>query len=78
MNIEEIVMKLIGPVDPVGCTRTDETRLENLKKLTQLTEALVEKIERIAYDNKGSYQASLWAAADHCNKFLSVNLNIQK
>ena len=32
MELYEIVMKLVGPVQPVGETRADEQRLANMKK----------------------------------------------
>ena len=48
MELHEIVLKLIGPVQPVGETRADEERLENMRSLTDLTDKLLYEIERAA------------------------------
>ena len=45
MELYEIVMKLVGPVQPVGETRADEQRLANMKKLTELTDLLLGEID---------------------------------
>ena len=41
MELYEIVMKLVGPVQPVGETRADEQRLTSMKKLTELAEKAI-------------------------------------
>ena len=40
MDVYEIVGKLVGPIDPIGETQTDERRFENLKVMTELKESL--------------------------------------
>jgi hypothetical protein len=45
MELHEIVMKLIGPVQPAGDSRLDESRLANMKTLTSLVEELLAEIE---------------------------------
>lgn len=77
MEIIDVVMKLTGPVDPIGETNTDAKRLENLKQLTSLTEELVCKIDKIAYEYQNNHQASMRLAAIHCSKFLA-SLGIEK
>lgn len=43
-DIAEIVLKLIGPVEPVGSEHIDEPRLVNLRRLEQVTDILVDTI----------------------------------
>jgi hypothetical protein len=46
MNLDEIVMRLIGPVQPVGETREDERRLVRMQQLTELVDRLLFEINR--------------------------------
>jgi hypothetical protein len=48
MDLVDIVMKIIGPVEPVGETHTDNKRLENLIALCALTSDLLDRIENVA------------------------------
>ena len=48
MEIKDIVMKLIGPVQPCGDHYADMRRLENIKELIELTDYLLGEIERAA------------------------------
>ena len=41
MEVYEIVVKLIGPIEPIGDSRVDENRLENMNKLQELINKLV-------------------------------------
>lgn len=77
MDIYDVVMKLIGPVEPIGETRTDEKRLENLKQLTSLTTRLVLLIDDVEMCGKNSPMASIKAASDHAEKFMD-DLGIPK
>lgn len=47
MTLYETVMKLIGPVQPVGETNEDARRLENLKNLIALVDTLLGDIDRV-------------------------------
>jgi hypothetical protein len=49
MEIKEIVMKLIGAVDPVGETNEDERRYQNLKALVALADELLHEINDVTY-----------------------------
>lgn len=44
-NLFEIVMKLVGPVQPMGEHYADKARLENIKKLTELVDRLLYEIK---------------------------------
>lgn len=59
MDIHEIVKKLIGPIDPVGCSRTDEKRLENLKATIDLCELLIDDILDVSNSNQSRHEASM-------------------
>ena len=41
INMYEVVTKLVGPINPVGETRRDAERLENLKVMGELVGALI-------------------------------------
>lgn len=71
MDMHEVVMKLIGPIDPVGESHADERSFENLKALTDLVDRLVGDIDRIASYCKSSGQFSVKRSGEHCDKFLT-------
>jgi len=48
MELDEMVMKLVGPVVAVGETNEDAKRLENLEILVTLVDRLLYKIEDAA------------------------------
>ncbi len=73
MDIFEVVRKLIGPVDPVGESHTDEVRYDNLKQLTELTEKFLVVIFEIENQYKNNHQASMKRASVHCAEFLDSN-----
>lgn len=47
MNLHEIVKKLVGPINPIGETNLDGKRLENLKVMTELVDALLTDIDAV-------------------------------
>ncbi len=47
MELKDVVMKLIGPVNPIGESNTDDSRFENLKTLCDLTEDLIITISKV-------------------------------
>jgi len=65
----DAVMKLIGPIHPIGCSATDNNRLENLKALTNLAEELIAEVYEVMAYNHAHYENSRLIAADHCQKF---------
>lgn len=70
MELHDIVMKLIGPVIPIGETNTDEVRFENLKQLCKLVDTLVFEIDRVtAYMNQAEF--SMKRAGEYADKFLT-------
>lgn len=69
MDLFRIVMKLIGPVNPVGDTNTDSDRLENLKELLELTDNLLTVIDRLAMQNKDSKECSVRKVGQLCDEW---------
>lgn len=68
MELSEIVMKIVGPVEPVGCSSTDKERLKNAVMLTSLIEDLLVIVnENSRYAN--SYEDSVKTIGNHFKKF---------
>ena len=70
MELYDVVMKLVGAVEPIGETREDDRRFENLKALTSLTDELLTAIDTIALNEKDRVEFSRKRAGAHCKKFL--------
>lgn len=70
INLKAIIMKLIGAIEPVGETHTDNKRFENLEKLTALTLSLLCDICDVG-DNADSGFHSKAMAGKHALKFLN-------
>ena len=68
----DVVTKLIGDIDPVGETHTDNKRLENLKALILLTNKLMGDIDRVYRLNKDFHQASMKEASNTAKAFLDA------
>ncbi len=73
MDIYEVTMTLIGQVEPVGETHTDNKTYENLRQLTNLAEQLLTDICRIEHQYKNNHQHSMKRASTHCSDFLDAN-----
>jgi hypothetical protein len=69
MELNEIVMKLIGPVQPIGDSGEDERRLANMKALTGLVDELLGEI-RYAARSADREEASMRAIGVHAQQFL--------
>lgn len=69
MDIHEIVMRLIGPVNPVGDSCKDVVRLQNLNALTELVEALLDTIVDVA-KSADRQEASMRSIGRHAREFL--------
>ena len=57
LEIDIIVMKLVGDIEPIGLTHYDDKTLYNLKKLTSVVDSLLYEISYVA--RKMGYQASI-------------------
>jgi hypothetical protein len=69
MDLYEIVMKLVGPVQAIGDSEVDFQRFNNLKKLTILVDQLLFEIGRAA-ESKDRAQASMKKIGEHAFDFL--------
>jgi hypothetical protein len=70
LDVHEVVVRLIGPVRPTGCSGEDDRRLTNLRALTELTETLLDTITDVA-QSAGRYEASVKALGQHAMGFLN-------
>ena len=68
MEYEDVVNKLIGEIDPVGETHTDNARYKNLSEMTALIDRLMYEMHKIAKYDRPEY--SINRAAKHCRHFL--------
>lgn len=71
MEIYDVVMKLIGPVSPIGESDEDNRRYENLKNLTQLMDSIHTEIDDISTLYRNDHRYSMKRAGEYCNKFLT-------
>lgn len=70
MTNTEIVMKLIGQIKPVGMSHVDGERLDNLKELCSLVEALNAQIYNVANDHLHNNEHSIVLCQQYAKKFL--------
>jgi len=70
LELSEIVMALVGPVQAVGETREDERRLVNMKVLTGLVDVLLFEINRATRD-AGRAEYSMRVIGKHAMDFLA-------
>lgn len=75
MTHSDIVRKLIGKINPIGETETDNQRFKNLEQLCNLVENLLMDIDDVAFKNKDSHEYSVKRAADFAKKFLEVTIS---
>jgi hypothetical protein len=69
MELNDVVDKLIGNVEPVGETHEDGKRLENLQSMVRLTDHLIERLMQVE-KSKNSYMASVKKAGIYANRYL--------
>lgn len=70
LDLEDIVMKLVGPIDAVGSSSVDDKRLENLKALTELVDRLLFNIRHVSQASTRQ-EASMKAIGEHAAQFLA-------
>jgi hypothetical protein len=68
-TVAEIIMQMIGPINPVGETHADNDRFENLKQLTELVDHLMTEIHCVALDNHDRVEFSMSRAGKHAADF---------
>lgn len=77
MDLIDVVHKLVGPIEPVGESHTDEQRFENLKVITDLVDTLVWEIDRVSAC-MGDSRYSMDRAGKFAHEFLADTLGIQE
>lgn len=70
MDLDEIVMKLVGPVMAVGDSGVDADRLKNIKALTTLVDRLLVVIHEASTD-ADRQEASMKSIGRHARDFLN-------
>jgi hypothetical protein len=78
MTNTDVVKKLIGNINPVGESNTDNERFDNLKEMCELVNNLIIDINDMAYRNKDAYQHSMKNASDYAIKFLRSTIGISE
>lgn len=70
-TIADVTRRLIGPIDPVGETNTDDKRFENLKAMIAVANTLIGDIEYVAIlENHSEHSVS--RAGKHAKEFLDM------
>jgi hypothetical protein len=77
MELKDIVMKLVGPVSPIGETNEDNQRYENLKVLCDLTDDLIAAIDKVAYQNKDRAEYSMMRAGQLAHNTINDRFGIK-
>lgn len=70
MDYTKIISKLIGPIEPVGETNTDDERFESLEQHCILIEELIMKVQYVANTCKNRQERSMKKAGQYAYKFL--------
>jgi hypothetical protein len=68
-TLTELVFTLTGPVRPVGATHVDDKRLENLRVLCELYEALTQELYMVA-KQKDRQEMSIQTVANRAQQTL--------
>jgi enoyl-[acyl-carrier-protein] reductase (NADH) len=69
-TIYSVVRKLVGPIRPTGMAHEDPQRLENLKAMCEVVEALVGDLDTIVHDFQFDHQSSVKKIVDQARKSL--------
>ena len=76
MTNTDVVKKLIGSINPVGESDTDDDRYESLKEMCVLVDNLITDIGDMAYSNKHSQEYSVKRAVKYASTFLTKTVGI--
>ena len=69
-TLKEVVMKLVGEIDPIGETNQDSLRFDNLKEMIEMVDQLLGSIDYVSELNKDRDEASMKKAGEYAHKFL--------
>lgn len=68
IDICAVVKKLIGPIEPEGCSQVDSRRLENIKKMTALVDEILHELQEVRY-YKDKKEHSMMLIGRHADNF---------
>jgi gamma-glutamyl phosphate reductase len=71
MEIYDVVKKLLGPIEPVGETRADDERYENLQTTITLIDKLLLDIDHVS-SFSSSHEFSVSRAGKRAKSFLKT------
>ena len=71
MTNYDVVKKLIGAINPVGETNTDNARFENLKAMCELMDQIDTALNDLAWDYRNDHQDSVKRAVNYAQGFLN-------
>jgi uncharacterized protein related to proFAR isomerase len=74
-TVYEVIMKLVGPVNPVGDSTVDEPRYVNLQRMCEVVDLLVRDIDRVGM-MRGDHQYSVKRAGEYASNYLTHGLGI--
>ena len=69
-NIADVVLKLIGDVQPVGSTHIDNKKYENLEVMGEVFYRLFRELSEVEYDSRNRVQASMKGASKKAQKII--------
>ena len=70
MEVYDVVIKLIGPIEPIGETNADEKRFENLKAMIGLIDRLLSAVDSVAA-HRDRQEYSMQRAGKVADKFFA-------
>lgn len=76
MTNTDVVKKLIGSINPVGESDTDDERYENLKEMCVLVDNLITDIDGLIYTNRHSQEYSVKRAVKYAATFLTETVGL--
>ena len=77
IDVYEVVTKLIGAVNPIGETRTDDARYENLKTMCALVNQLLSDIDAVI-PYKDRVEFSMKRAGEYARKSMTDEFGIEE
>lgn len=77
LEILKVVRILVGRIQPVGETNTDNDRLDNLKKMCYVVNELVTDIKDVEFNNRGHHEFSKKRASEYAEKQLKEMFDYQ-
>lgn len=73
MDIYDVVKKLVGNINPVGETNTDNQRFDNLQVMVDLLDKLLVDVGDVARFNLKRHEYSRERAGKLAHRFLKMN-----